>query len=140
MPLHTDAAQMIGKLPVDFSGLGVALMSVAAHKFHGPIGIGALVARHDVNLEPLLFGGFQQDGLRPGTESVALAVGMHAALAAWEREGESRSARLRKLRDRLEAGLAEACGGAIAVNGAAARSACRTRRTWRWWERIARPC
>jgi cysteine desulfurase len=120
VPMHTDAAQMIGKLPVDFTDLGVALMSVAAHKFHGPIGTGALIARADVHLESLLFGGFQQEGLRPGTESVALAVGMHAALVAWERDALSRSLRLRKLRDRLEAGLVEACGGAIVVNGAAA--------------------
>ena len=88
--IHTDAAQIVGKLPVDFRALGVDLMSAAAHKFHGPQGIGALLVRHGVALEPLLVGGPQQGGLRPGTEPVALAVGMAAALAAFERQPESR--------------------------------------------------
>jgi cysteine desulfurase len=120
VPVHTDAAQMVGKLPVDFGALDVAMMSVAAHKFHGPIGIGALVVRGDIEIEPLLFGGFQQDGLRPGTESVALAVGMHAALAAWERDAASRAARMAALRDRLEVGIARSFAGTTIVNGAAA--------------------
>ena len=76
IPLHTDAAQVVGKLPVNFRALGAATMTIAAHKFHGPLGIGALVVRHGIELAPQLFGGFQQAGLRPGTESVALAVGM----------------------------------------------------------------
>jgi len=118
--MHTDAAQAVGKLPVDFAALGVAALSVAAHKFHGPLGIGALVVRHDFELTPLLFGGFQQDGLRPGTESPALAVGLQAALVVWEREAAARAERLGRLRDRLEAGLTHALDGAVVVNGAAA--------------------
>ncbi len=98
VPLHTDSVQMAGKLPVDFSALGASSLAVAPHKFHGPLGTGALIARHDVELSPLFFGGFQQSGLRPGTESVALAVGFHAALAAWEREGRSRTSRMRSRR------------------------------------------
>ena len=117
VPMHTDAVQMVGKLPLDFRTLGVSSMTVAAHKFHGPMGIGALVVRHDSELEPLLFGGFQQAGLRPGTEAVALAVGMHAALAAWHRESEARTARMRQLRDALEAGLIDGYPGKIVVNG-----------------------
>jgi cysteine desulfurase len=120
VPLHTDAAQVVGKLPVDFRALGVSALSVAPHKFHGPLGIGALIARHDLPLQPQGFGGFQQGGLRPGTEAVALAVGMHAALAAWEREAAARTARLRALRDRLETRLAAGYDGAVVVNGAAA--------------------
>jgi cysteine desulfurase len=120
VPLHTDAAQMIGKLPVDFRSLGAGLLTVAAHKFHGPLGIGALIVRGDVALQPTLFGGFQQAGLRPGTESVSLAVGMHVALVAWEREGSARIQRLRSLRDRLEAGLAAGYAGDLMVNGSAA--------------------
>jgi cysteine desulfurase len=120
VPVHTDAAQVIGKLPVDFRALGASALSVAPHKFHGPLGIGALIARHDLPLQPQWFGGFQQAGLRPGTEAVALAVGMHAALAAWEREGAARTTRLRALRDRLEAGLAAGYDGPMVVNGAAA--------------------
>jgi cysteine desulfurase len=102
VPLHTDAAQVVGKLPVDFSALGVATMSVAAHKFHGPVGIGALVIRHDIVLSPQLFGGFQQSGLRPGTESVALVVGMCRALEIWHAERHERVERLGQLRDQLE--------------------------------------
>ena len=82
VPLHTDAAQVVGKLPVNFGRLGVAAMSVAAHKFGGPLGIGALVLRDGLPIEPLMFGGHQQSGLRPGTESAALAVGMATALEA----------------------------------------------------------
>ena len=113
VPLHTDAAQIAGKLPVDFRGIGVSTMSVAAHKFHGPLGIGALVIRHDVQLEPLIVGGFQQEGLRGGTESVALAVGMHAALAAWEREQDARIERMSRLRDELERRLTEGFDGRV---------------------------
>jgi cysteine desulfurase len=103
--MHTDAVQMVGKLPVDFRRLGVAALSLAAHKFHGPLGIGALILRAGVPIEPMLFGGHQQEGLRPGTESVALAVGMWTALRAWQREQDSLTARLTGLRDHFEVGL-----------------------------------
>ena len=103
--LHTDAAQAAGKVPVHFRELGVAALSCAAHKFHGPRGIGALLLRSDVALKPLLWGGFHQQGLRPGTESVALAVGMHVALELFQREASNRHARISRLRDRLEAAL-----------------------------------
>jgi cysteine desulfurase len=102
IPLHTDAVQVVGKLPVDFAALGVATLSCAAHKFHGPLGIGALILRHDVRLRPLVYGGHQQAGLRPGTETVALAIGMCEALECWRREADARAARMRKLRDQLE--------------------------------------
>ncbi len=118
VPMHTDAAQIAGKLPVDFRALGASALTVAAHKFHGPLGIGALVIRHDLELQPLVVGGFQQEGLRGGTESVALAVGMHAALASWEHEKEARPERLRTLRNRLEARLRDGYGGRVLVNGA----------------------
>jgi cysteine desulfurase len=102
VPLHTDAAQVAGKLPVDFRVLGVATMTIAAHKFHGPLGIGALVIRHGVEIGPQLFGGFQQAETRPGTESVALAAGMGRALELWHAERDTRVARLQSLRDRFE--------------------------------------
>jgi len=120
VPMHTDAAQIAGKLPVDFRGLGVSALTVAAHKFHGPLGIGALVLRHDVEIQPHVVGGFQQEGLRGGTESVALAVGMQEALASWEREKDARAERLRMLRDRLEARLQEGYDRPVVVNGAGA--------------------
>jgi cysteine desulfurase len=76
VPLHTDAIQAVGKIAVDFRRLNVASLSVAAHKFHGPVGIGALLTRHDTPLEPHLFGGFQQAGLRQWVErTVARAAG-----------------------------------------------------------------
>lgn len=102
IPLHTDAVQVVGKLPVDFAALGVATLSCAAHKFHGPPGIGALVLRHDVRLRPLLYGGHQQADLRPGTETIALAIGMCSALECWHREADARAARMSALRDQLE--------------------------------------
>ena len=115
VPIHTDAAQVVGKRPVDFRALGVDAMTVAAHKFHGPRGIGALVLRHDAAISPLLFGGVQQGGARPGTESVALAVGMRLALEASQRDAD-RAGRVLKLRDRFEAALRAGYPGLV-VNG-----------------------
>jgi cysteine desulfurase len=105
VPVHTDASQVVGKVPVNFRGLGVSLMAIAAHKFHGPPGIGALAVRGGVPISPQLFGGFQQAGLRPGTETVALAVGMLKALELWQSEADERAARMLRLRDRFEARL-----------------------------------
>lgn len=100
--VHTDAVQVAGKLPIDFHSLGVSALTVAAHKLHGPVGIGGLIVRRGVELRPLFRGGFQQAGLRPGTESVALAVGFAAALQAWFDERDERQQRLVTLRDRFE--------------------------------------
>jgi len=124
VPLHTDAAQVAGKLPVDFRGLGAAAMTVGAHKFRGPLGIGALLLRHDVRVAPLMFGGHQQSGVRPGTESVALAVGMSAALEVWQRERHDYAARLAALRERFEAG----CDAPFRASSSTVRPprACRT--------------
>ena len=105
VPLHTDAVQMAGKLPIHFRRLGVAALTVAAHKFHGPLGIGALILRDDVPIQPILFGGHQQAGLRPGTESVALAVGMRTALELWQKDHAETARRLSGLRERFETGL-----------------------------------
>ena len=104
IPLHTDAVQAITKLPVSFRDLGVAAMTVAPHKFHGPVGIGALVVRANVKLEPQLFGGFQQEGLRPGTENISLAVGFLRALELAQQD-QTRYARLLALRDQLRDAL-----------------------------------
>ncbi len=120
VPMHTDAVQVVGKLPVDFRQLGVAAMSIGAHKFCGPLGIGALIVRDGVPIEPLWFGGHQQWQLRPGTESVVLAVGMLTALEIWQKEGQAHARRLAALRDRFEAGLKAAVSDLV-VNGAAAQ-------------------
>ena len=121
VPLLTDAVAAAGKLPINFRGLGVSALSVAAHKFQGPAGIGALVLRNDVALAPIFFGGHQQEGLRPGTESVALAVGMQTALELWHEEQEGHSRRLSALRDRFESGLKAGRPGVIVHSAAAAR-------------------
>ncbi len=105
VPMHTDAVQVIGKLPVSFRELGVAAMSIVAHKFQGPLGIGALLLRDGVPIRPIMFGGHQQWGLRPGTESIPLVVGMLTALELWQRDQEGHAQRLTELRDRFEAGL-----------------------------------
>ncbi len=120
VPLHSDAVQVAGKLPLNFRELGVSAMTISAHKFHGPVGIGALIVRGDVDVLPLFHGGFQQEGLRPGTEAVTLAVGMHAALAAWHRDAVGYAARLTALRDKFERELLAACPE-LCINGAGAR-------------------
>ncbi|HEY2148749.1 MAG TPA: cysteine desulfurase family protein [Pirellulales bacterium] len=119
VPLHTDAVQSVGKVPVNFRELGVAAMTIAAHKFGGPRGIGALIVRDGMPLEPQLFGGVQQDGFRPGTEPVILAAGMHAALKAFAREQDEQIERITQLRDRLEAALFAAWPSAV-IHGAEA--------------------
>jgi cysteine desulfurase len=118
VPLHTDAVQVVGKLPVAFRELGAAALTLTAHKFHGPLGIGALVIRSGVAIAPQLFGGRQQGGLRPGTEPVELVVGLAAALEEASKDSD-RAERLRGLRDRFEHRLA-AAGVNIEVVGARA--------------------
>ncbi len=122
VPLHTDAVQAVGKLPVNFRSLGVAAMTIAPHKFHGPVGIGALLVRHDAALSPILFGGTQQLGVRPGTESTALVVGMRTALELSVHERESRSAVMKQLRDSLESRLLAGWPGAVVLGGDAPRA------------------
>lgn len=119
--LHTDATQVVGKLPVDFGVLGAATLAASAHKFHGPAGVGLLLVRGDVDLEPVWRGGFQQAGLRPGTENVAGAVGLAAALEAWQVERESRPRRLAQLRDELERRLLAGDPGIEVIAAAAPR-------------------
>ncbi len=116
--LHTDAAQAITKLDVSFRALGVDAMTIAPHKFHGPLGIGALVLRAGVKLQPQLFGGFQQEALRPGTESVTLAIGFLRALELAQQDYD-RIARLTRLRDQLRDLLLSALDDII-VNGQSA--------------------
>ncbi len=103
--LHTDAVQAVGKIPIDFRRLGAATLAFTAHKFHGPRGIGGLLVRSDVELRPLMFGGFQQAGLRPGTEDVALIVGLLTALEISHNDLTDRAARLSTLRDAFETKL-----------------------------------
>jgi len=114
---HCDAVQAVGKLPVKFHQLGVTTLSLSAHKFHGPKGIGALFVRRGTQVAPLVFGGHQQQGRRPGTEPVALAVGLATALELWQSEQEQRTAHVRRLRGRLLDGLRRAASP-LHMNGA----------------------
>jgi cysteine desulfurase len=115
---HCDAVQAAGKLSLDFHALGVTTLSLSAHKFHGPPGIGALLVRRGTRLQPSLHGGHQQHGRRPGTEPVALAVGMAAALDIAMREREQRGSHVRHLRQRFLAQLHEGAAPAF-LNGPA---------------------
>lgn len=100
VPVHTDATQAVGKTPVDFQALGVAMLTFAAHKFHGPRGVGGLIVRGDVAPAPLLYG--QAGAERPGTPAVELAVGLQTALEAWDHERDQRLRRVTQLRDQFE--------------------------------------
>ncbi len=100
--LHTDAAQAVGKVPVDVRRLGVDLLSVAGHKLYAPKGVGALFVRRGVAIEPLIRGAGHELGRRAGTESVLLAAGLGAACAIVHDELGGEGERLRRLRDRLE--------------------------------------
>jgi len=113
---HTDAVQSAGKIPVNVKTLGVDMLSMSAHKFYGPKGVGALWIRRGLRVLPLLTGGRQERSRRAGTENVTGIVGMGVAarIAAGKMADEGR--RLAALRDRLEAGILRAVPG-TAVNG-----------------------
>lgn len=104
---HTDAVQAFGKLPVRVDEVPVSLLSVSAHKVGGPKGVGALFVRKGTEIEPLVYGGGHERGIRAGTEDVAGAVGFAIAAELAAREREKEVARLGALRDRLQAGLLE---------------------------------
>jgi cysteine desulfurase len=107
--VHSDATQAVAVMPVDVPRLGVATLTLAPHKFGGPRGIGGLVIRGDVDLEPLQPGP-QETGMRGGTEAVALAVGFATALELATAERAEMNLRLTSLRDRFEAGFVAAAG------------------------------
>jgi len=113
---HTDAVQTLGKIPVDVDTLGVDLLSVSAHKLYGPKGVGALYVRKGTDLVPILHGGGQERGMRPGTENVALAVGFAKAVELSIAAMESESTQLAGLRDRLERNIRERFPEAV-LNG-----------------------
>lgn len=121
VPFHTDAVQVAGKQTVAFRDWGVTALTFTAHKFHGPLGLGGLLLGPSVTISPQLDGGFQQEGLRPGTESAPLAAGMLTALEWAVQESTVRRDRMSKLRDRLEASLLQAWPGAVAIGAAVPR-------------------
>jgi cysteine desulfurase len=118
---HTDATQLIGKVPVDLSMPGIDVLSLSAHKFGGPQGVGALFIRRGLAIEhrPLLHGGGQEQGWRPGTLNVAGIVGAGAAAAATMANMNDEAQRVRELRDILEESLLRDIPAAL-VNGTGA--------------------
>ncbi|MBX3420854.1 MAG: cysteine desulfurase [Pirellulaceae bacterium] len=117
VPVHSDITQAVGKLDFDMTALGVSSITLAAHKVHGPVGIGALVTRSPSQLQPILVGGGQQLGWRAGTEPVALAVGMAKTLEVADRARRTGVyQQVARLRDRFEANLLAQLGQAQ-VNG-----------------------
>lgn len=116
---HADAAQAVGKIPIDVQALGIDLLSLSAHKVYGPKGVGALYVRRKnprVVLQPILFGGGHERGLRSGTLNVPGVVGLGAALEMARAVLPDEAARLRGLRDRLHAGIRAAIDG-VELNG-----------------------
>jgi cysteine desulfurase len=113
---HTDAVQTAGKIPVDVVALGVDLLSISAHKFGGPKGIGALWIRRGVRLAPFVTGGRQERNRRSGTENVPAIAGMGAAADEARAHAAAAAPRIAALRDRLEQGVLDAIAG-TAVNG-----------------------
>ncbi len=114
--LHTDAVQAVGKIPIDLSRIPVDLLSLSAHKFHGPKGIGALYIREGTQVSPLVLGGHQEGSKRAGTENTPGIAGLGAACSLARRNLDQEGTRVKGLRDRLETGVLETCKGAR-VNG-----------------------
>jgi len=114
--LHTDAAQAVGKIPVDVRNWSVDYLTIAGHKMYGPKGVGALYKRKGAPLEPILFGASHEKGLRPGTENVPAIVGFGAACAVAENDVKTEAERQRKLRDTLHQRLVESIPD-LRING-----------------------
>jgi len=113
---HTDAVQAVGKIPVDVNTAGVDLLSISAHKLHGPKGIGALYVRRGTKFSPFLIGGHQEHGRRGGTENSASIIGFGKACELADAHIRDYSNSVQKLRDRLEQGLLQSVPRSM-VNG-----------------------
>ncbi len=117
--LHVDAVQGMGKIPVDVGELGADLLSISAHKFYGPKGIGALYVRRGTPVEPIYTGGHQEEGLRPGTENIPAIVGFGEACRLSALHLEEENAGIGALRDRLQEGILEKVPN-VHINGGGA--------------------
>ena len=116
VPFHVDAVQAAGRLPLDVKNSPIDLMTVSAHKFHGPKGVGALYVRRGIAFPPFIIGGHQERSRRAGTENVAGIVGMGKAAELAARNQKDDSVTIRALRDQLQNSLLESCPSAR-VNG-----------------------
>jgi cysteine desulfurase len=101
IPYHTDAVQAIGKLPIDVRADNIDLLSLSAHKFHGPKGVGALYVKRGTKIEPIIHGGGQERGLRSSTENVPGAVGLGRAAEIAKRDMDKTCTKMKSLRDRM---------------------------------------
>jgi cysteine desulfurase len=119
VPVHTDAVQAIGKIPLDIKSWGVDMLSGSAHKFHGPRGVGFLYKKKGIKLTPLIQGGGHERKLRSGTENLAGIAGMVKALEIAVAKLDEHAARIAALRDALERGILERIPDVV-VNGAGA--------------------
>jgi cysteine desulfurase len=115
--VHTDASQSVGKIPVQVNELGVDLLTVAGHKAYAPKGIGALYIRHGVQLEPVIYGGGQEAGLRAGTENVAYSVALGTACMLAQEQLPESQPRLQRLRDHLQHNLEQYLPSRVILNG-----------------------
>jgi cysteine desulfurase len=113
---HTDAVQATGHVPIDVQAEGIDLLTLTAHKFHGPKGTGAIYIRQGVKMDKLVYGGHQEKGLRPGTEDTAGIQGLGMAAAHAKAHMAENSVRTAKLRDKLIAGI-EAKIPEVKLNG-----------------------
>jgi len=120
IPIHVDATQAIGKIPIDLREVPVDFLSLSAHKFNGPKGVGCLIARDDPTLEPILRGGPQERGRRGGTENVAAIVGLGVACELAKCELSDRMRDYAGLRDRLWKGIQSKIPG-VRRNGSTER-------------------
>ena len=137
MPLHTDAVQAVGVLPVDFAGRGADALTLTGHKLGGPYGQGALLLRRDVECTPLMHGGGQERDVRSGTLNVPAVVGLAVAIQLAVADGPRRAVELAELRDELVSRVLAEVPDAIstatagATRSAAGRPGCPATRTCR---------
>ena len=113
--VHTDAVQAVGKMSVDFQQLGVDTLSLSAHKIHGPVGVGALLIKNGCPIAPVLHGGFQQNGLRPGTEACPLPIAFSKSLELYLNQQDANVSLLLDLQLRLENGVIGLFPAAVVV-------------------------
>ncbi len=116
---HIDLVQAVGRIPLSFHHTEATAASIAVHKCHGPRGIGALFLKPNVPFVPHSVGGFQEQGRRPGTESVVLAAGMAEALKIWQENETELTSHIHQLRSHFEKSLQLSCSPII-INGAQA--------------------
>jgi len=125
VPFHTDAAQAVGKLPVDVTHLPVDYLSLTAHKFHGPQGIGALYVRDPTRIAPMFYGGAQENSLRPGTENMSGIAGLGKAAALRQGRFDQVQMQLTTLRNYIERCILDLVPD-VDINGDRNRRVCNT--------------